>query len=67
MPLYEYKCLVCGLVEEEQRPVRLYNESKWCPKCKGAMTVQVSPVPGYVRGTYVDPTTGEKSHLRFKP
>lgn len=30
MPLYFYRCPVCGATEELQRPVALRNKPMWC-------------------------------------
>jgi putative FmdB family regulatory protein len=34
MPIYTYKCSICGHEEEHLESIRLKPESKPCPKCK---------------------------------
>ena len=43
MPIYEYKCKVCGHVFEEKHSTQEIREK--CPKCKGEIAKVFSP-PG---------------------
>ena len=50
MPLYEYKCNVCGHYQTELRPVSEWNMLTLCEHC-GSVTTKIVSTPSIVTDT----------------
>ena len=44
MPVYEYCCVICGVVEDHVVPFEYRLDPKKCKKCPGMMNYQFTPV-----------------------
>lgn len=54
MPLYDYKCPVCGHVCEHKRPFEIRDEPLNCDNCNGAYMVRQMAAPlGRIAGRVV--------------